>query len=104
MKKTALALISVSLVAGCFLPEGVTEEDLISFDAAVASIGCDLADDSDYLPVEFQTGMPREKLITIAQYKVDQDEAVTLSNGGVRLKTGACAPAPDPAPEPDAAT
>ncbi|MBT55895.1 MAG: hypothetical protein CMF72_21165 [Mameliella sp.] len=97
MKKNAFALIAAVLVAGCILPEGVTEEDLLSFDAAVASIGCDLADERDYLPVELQTGMPREKLVTIAQYKVEQEEAVTLSNGGVRIKTGACAPAAAPA-------
>ncbi|SNS27112.1 hypothetical protein [Antarctobacter heliothermus] len=97
MKKNAFALVAAVLVAGCILPEGVTEEDLLSFDAAVASIGCDLADESDYLPVELQTGMPREKLVTIAQYKVEQEEAVTLSNGGVRIKTGACAPTPAPA-------
>lgn len=104
MKRTAFALVSVGLIAGCVLPEGVTEEDLSAFDAAVASIGCDLADESDYLPVELQTGMPREKLITVAQFKVEQKEAVALSNGGVRLVTGACAPKAEPAAEPAAAT
>ncbi|WP_323770114.1 hypothetical protein [Antarctobacter sp.] len=98
MKKTAIAMVAVALVSGCILPEGVTEEDLLSFDAAVTSIGCDLATESDYLPVELQTGMPREKLVTVAQYKVDQGEAVTLSNGGVRLVTGACAPKTEAAP------
>lgn len=98
MKKNAFALVvAAAALAGCILPEGVTEEDLLSFDAAVASIGCDLADESDYLPVELQTGMPREKLVTIAQYKVEQEEAVSLSNGGVRITTGACAPTPAPA-------
>jgi hypothetical protein len=95
MKKTVFALMSLPFLAGCFLPEGVTEEDLVAFDAAVASIGCDLVDDSDYLPVELQTGMPREKLIVVAQYKVEQKQAAPLSNGGVRLLTGPCAPAPE---------
>lgn len=104
MKKNAFALVAVALVAGCFLPEGVTEEDLLSFDTAVASIGCDLVNESDYLPVELQTGMPREKLLTIAQYKVEQKQAVALSNGGVRLVTGTCAPAPEPAAAPAAAS
>ncbi|SMX36633.1 hypothetical protein [Maliponia aquimaris] len=92
MKKTLFALVAAMPLAGCVLPEGVAEEDLAVFDAAVASIGCDLVDESDYLPVELQTGMPREKLISIAQYKVEQKQAVSLSNGGVRLLTGACAP------------
>ena len=104
MKKTILALTGVTLVSGCFLPEGVTEEDLVIYDSAVASIGCDLVDESDYLPVELQTGMPREKLVTISQYKVEQDQASPLSNGGVRLVTGPCAPQPAPATEAPAAT
>lgn len=98
MKRYAFALVATGLVSGCFLPEGVTEEDLAAFDAAVASIGCDLVNESDYLPVELQTGMPREKVVTISQYKVEQKEAVPLSNGGVRLQTGACAPKTEPAP------
>ncbi|MCA0954830.1 hypothetical protein [Mameliella sediminis] len=98
MKKFAFALGAVAFVSGCILPEGVTEEDLAAFDAAVASIGCDLVNESDYLPVELQTGMPREKVVTISQYKVEQKEAVALSNGGVRLVTGTCAPKTEPAP------
>lgn len=97
MKKTMFALSALTLAAACVLPEGVTETDLAAWDAAVASIGCDLANESDYLPVELQTGLPRQKLIEIAQYKVNNDQAVQLSNGGVRLVTGACAPAPAPA-------
>ncbi|MGP6085528.1 hypothetical protein [Antarctobacter jejuensis] len=104
MKRNAFALVAAGLIAGCVLPEGVTDEDLSAFDAAVTSIGCDLVDESDYLPVELQTGMPREKLITVSQYKVAQKEAVSLSNGGVRLVTGACAPKVDPAATPAAAT
>jgi hypothetical protein len=98
MKKYVYALGAATLMSGCILPEGVTEEDLLSFDAAVSSIGCDLATEADYMPVELQTGMPREKLITVAQYKVEQKEAVALSNGGVRLVTGSCAPKVDAAP------
>lgn len=101
MKHYGFALGAALLLSGCFLPEGVTEEDLLAFDAAVVSIGCELATEADYLPVELQTGMPREKLITVAQYKVEQNEAVGLSNGGVRLITGRCAP--EPVAEPAAA-
>lgn len=103
MKKTLIALIAVMPLAGCVLPEGVEEGDLAAFDSAVASIGCDLVDESDYQPVELQTGMPREKLIAIAQYKVEQKQAASLSNGGVRLLTGACTPKPQVAEAPAAA-
>lgn len=98
MKRNAFALLAAGLLSACFLPEGVTEEDIVAFDAAVASIGCDLVNESDYLPVELQTGMPREKLLTISQYKVEQEQAVPLSNGGVRLVTGPCAPETEAAP------
>ena len=93
MKKIACGLAALALTAACVIPpKDVTEADLANFDAAVASIGCDLVGESDYLPVELQTGLPREKVIEVAQYKVAQDQAVGLENGGVRLITGGCAP------------
>ena len=92
MKKTFAAFAALTLIAACVPPEGVTPEDLAAFDEAVASIGCELNTETDYLPVELQTGMTREKLIEVAQYKVTRDEAVSLSNGGVRSIVGACAP------------
>lgn len=94
----ALALLAGPL-AGCIAPEGVTDQDLANFDTAVASIGCDLVNTSDYLPVELQTGLPRDKVIEVAQYRVTQDQAVKLSNGGIRLTTGRCTPAPEPVVE-----
>jgi len=99
MKKLALTLSAAALTAGCIPPEGVTQEDLLLWDAAVASIGCDLVDETDYLPVELQTGLPREKVIEVAEFKVSQREAANLTNGGVRLMTGTCAP-PEPEAEP----
>lgn len=90
MKKTVSLLAAAGLTAACLPPQGVTKEDLALWDAAVASIGCDLVDESDYQPVELQTGMPREKLQDVAQYKINTKEAVSLSNGGVRLVTGSC--------------
>ena len=98
MKKTVAALAALTLTAACVPPQGVTDEDLARFDAAVASIGCDLSTESDYLPVELQTGLSREKIMEIAQYRVNQKAALPLSSGGVRLITGACASkAPDAA-------
>ena len=106
MKKTFAALAAIGLTAACVPPQGVTQEDMARWDAAVASIGCDLVDEGDYLPVELQTGMPREKITEIAQYKVSIKEAVGLSNGGVRLVTGTCTPSapaePAAAPAPQA--
>ncbi len=92
MNKIFAAFATLSLTAACVLPEGVTEQDLAAFDAAVASIGCELSTETDYLPVELQTGMTREKLIEVAQYKVSREQAVSLPNGGVRSVVGACQP------------
>jgi hypothetical protein len=87
------ALGALSLVAACVMPpQGVSQEDIANFDLAVASIGCDLAGESDYLPVELQTGLTREQVIQVAQFRVAGEAAVALENGGVRLITGACAP------------
>ncbi|MCC1492303.1 hypothetical protein [Cognatishimia sp. F0-27] len=95
-KRIALLAAGLMTAAGCVLPpEDVTQEDLALFDAALASIGCDLVGESDYLPVELQSGLPRAKVIEVAQYRVAREEAVMLSNGGVRLVTGACAPDAD---------
>ena len=97
MNKTLAALAAAGLTAACVPPQGVNQDDLLKWDAAVTSIGCDLVDDSDYLPVELQTGLPREKVQEIAQYKINTKEAVSLTNGGVRLVTGACTPQEAPA-------
>jgi hypothetical protein len=95
MKKTLAAFAALTLVSGCLFvlpPKDVTDEDLLNFDAALVSIGCKLETETDYLPVELQTGLTREKLIEVAQYKVELEEAVALESGGVRLITGACTP------------
>lgn len=85
---TALLLV----LAGCDVPpEGTSVEDAARFEAAVASIGCDLVGESDYLPVELQTGLTREQSTGMASYLVATDRAVRLSTGGIRVTTGACA-------------
>ncbi len=107
MMNKCLALLPISALAGCVLalpPKGTDEADLRAFDDAVASIGCDLVTEADYLPVELQTGMAREQLLKIAQYKVRAGDAVALENGGLRLVTGSCTPAEPEAPaQPQAA-
>lgn len=98
MKKTVFSLAALGLTTACVLPpKDVSKEELAAFDAAVISIGCDLVGESDYQPVELQTGLTREKLVEVAQYRIATEEAVQLENGGVRLQTGSCAP--EPAPE-----
>ncbi|MCT4609124.1 MAG: hypothetical protein N4A70_07945 [Pelagimonas sp.] len=98
MKKIAFTFAALGLTSACVMaPENVTAEDLVAFDEAVASIGCDLVGESDYLPVELQTGLTREKVIEVAQYKVAREEAVSLSNGGVRSVVGACTVPEEPA-------
>tara|TARA_R110000868_G_scaffold49287_3_gene159132 strand:+ start:90974 stop:91276 length:303 start_codon:yes stop_codon:yes gene_type:complete len=87
------ALVALVALAGCGapvpqdLPAGASE----NFDAAVASIGCELRNERDYLPVELQTGMSREQTVAMAQHKMATKDAVPLDGGAVRLVTGSCA-------------
>ncbi|MFW2586865.1 hypothetical protein [Sagittula sp. SSi028] len=103
MKNALAGLSLVVLTAGCvelgMAPEGTTPEILAAWDSAVASVGCSLISEKDYLPVELQTGLPREKVIEIAQYKVAREQAVSLENGGVESVVGVCAPVAEPAAE-----
>lgn len=94
MTRVLGSLAGLGLLAACALPpDGVKPDDLVAFDAAVASVGCDLVGESDYLPVELQTGLTREQVVETAQFRLANEQAVALENGGVRLITGACAPA-----------
>ena len=86
-KKAAFQKITYATLA---MPPDDPRHD--AFDEAVASIGCDLVDETDYLPVELQTGLTREQVIEVAQFRLAAEQAVSLSNGGIRLITGACAP------------
>jgi hypothetical protein len=81
----------VSLAACDVPPEGTTPENVAEYELAVASIGCELVSDSDYLPVEFQAGLTREQSTAITAYMLSTDKAERLANGGVKLTTGACA-------------
>lgn len=92
MKKMFAGLSMLLATAACVPPQGVNEASLAAFDAAVTSIGCTLETERQYLPVELQTGLTREKLQEVAQYRVSRKEAVMLESGGMRLITGSCAP------------
>ena len=58
---------------------------------SVATIGCEMKYDSDYLPVELQAGITRQQALDITSYMLANDKAVNLPDGGVKLTTGACA-------------
>ena len=78
-------------LTGCALPpDGVSQQDIANYEAAVASIGCVLKHESDYLPVELQTGLNREQTLAVTKYQLAADRAVSLEDGGVKLTTGAC--------------
>ncbi|WP_338548472.1 hypothetical protein [Roseovarius phycicola] len=90
--KVVLATSGALALAGCAVPpQGTTAQDVTSFEAAVASIGCVLHTEADYLPVELQTGLTREQTQSMAAYVLTAKRAVRLENGGVKLTTGACA-------------
>ncbi len=82
----------VFLAGGCALPpEGVSAEDVAEYKSAVASIGCEMVSESDYLPVELQAGLTRDQAKDITAYLLASGEAERLENGGAKLTTGACA-------------
>jgi len=87
---SAMALLA--LTAACAIPpQGVDKDMLAEFDMAVASIGCRLVTEPDYLAVEFQTGLTREQMQGVAAYKLTAKQAERLESGGIVLTTGACA-------------
>lgn len=83
-----LALLTA---AACAMPpQGVPGDAVTAYDAAVASIGCNLRTEKDYLPVELQTGMNREQVLEMTAFKIANKQAVKLPDGTVQLQTGAC--------------
>lgn len=92
LRRSALAMMAIPLVAACAVPPtGVPTDANAAYDAAVASIGCNLRTERDYLPVEIQTGMTREQVLKMTEYKLATKKAVKEPDGGVKLTTGACA-------------
>ena len=87
-----IGLSGLMLLGACALPpQGVSREQISAYEAAVASIGCEMAHESDYLPVELQAGLSRQQALDITAYEIAAGRAVRLSDGGVKLTTGACA-------------
>ncbi len=86
------AFVGAFLLSGCALPpDGVNQQNIADYEVAVASIGCRMVSEADYLPVELQTGLTREQTRAITAYQVAAERAVKLPGGGVKLTTGACA-------------
>ena len=93
MKVRFAALVfALGPLAACALPpQDVSRQNIADYEAAVASIGCVLVNESDYLPVELQAGLTRQQALDITKYQLAAGNAVRLSTGGVKLTTGACA-------------
>ena len=66
-------------------------DKVASYDEAVASIGCAMVGESDYMAVEFQADLTREESTTITAQKLAAGKAVKLPEGGARITDGACA-------------
>lgn len=92
MKSPRVFFVVASFLAvGCTpLPDGVTKEMMATYDAAVASIGCDIITDRHYLPLELQTGFSREQLIEMGRYRIATDAGLPIVGGGMRLYSGEC--------------
>ncbi len=87
-----LAAACLGLTAACALPpQGVSQQDLVLYDTAAASIGCAMVTESDYLAAGIQTGLTRQQLLDITAYRLSSGGAERLPGGGVKLTTGACA-------------
>jgi len=88
-----VGLAGMMALAGCDIPpQGTSLEDVTRFQTAVASIGCDMVGESDYLPVELQAGLTRQQVTDLVGYHLATGKAVDLADGGVRLTVGACVP------------
>jgi hypothetical protein len=96
MMRYRFGFLGAALVAlaGCDAPpEGTSVEDIANYQAAVASIGCEMRGESDYLPVEFQAGLTRDQTVALTAYHIATEQAVKMEDGTVRLTVGGCAPA-----------
>lgn len=92
LHRFAFAGLSLPVLAGCALPpDGTTAQNIADYETAVASIGCQMIGESDYLPVELQAGLTRQQALDITKYQLAAGNAEKLPGGGVKLTTGACA-------------
>ncbi|NIY99781.1 MAG: hypothetical protein HWE37_04095 [Rhodobacteraceae bacterium] len=99
MLKNCLAVLPLVATAGCLAlpPKGVEDQQMLAFDDAVDSIGCALDYEADYLAVELQTGLTREQIQQVANYRIAGGNGERTETGGFRLTSGACTPVAEPA-------
>ncbi len=91
-KTIGLGLAAMLMLAACDTPpSGTTPQDLENYQAAVASLGCSLVTEPDYLAVAFQTGLTRDQVMEMTQFQLASRRAETLPEGGIKLTTGVCA-------------
>ena len=94
MIRTLAALSALAVLAACddvATAPGQARVDMAELDAAIASIGCVMAYERHFLPVELQTGLEREQIQRVLQRKLFLGQATRLEEGGIQLTTGACA-------------
>ena len=95
LTRVTMAMIGTLFVTGCALPpDGVSKQNIADYEVAVASIGCEMVGESDYLPVELQAGLTRQQATDLVAYHLGTEKAVELESGGVRLIVGECTPEP----------
>tara|TARA_R110002012_G_scaffold156551_1_gene317587 strand:+ start:1272 stop:1574 length:303 start_codon:yes stop_codon:yes gene_type:complete len=91
-RMAGLVVVPGLFLAACDVPPtGTTAEDVANYEAAVASIGCNLITEPDYLAVAFQTGLTRDQVMEMTQFQLAARRAETLPEGGIKLTTGVCA-------------
>jgi len=90
MKRAVMLLSPLALTACVMPPEGVDEAAVLRFNDAVLSMGCELVTEPHYLATELQTGLTRDQVIGMIQYKLALDEAMPKDGGGYEFTTGAC--------------
>ncbi len=86
-----LAGAGVLLAACATPPTGTSAADLANYEAAVASLGCTLVTEPDYLAVGIQTGLTRAQVLGMTHYQLMSRRAESLPEGGIKLTTGVCA-------------
>lgn len=91
-KPLGLGLAAMLAIAACAMPpSGTSPQDLENYQAAVASLGCTMVTEPDYLAVAFQTGLTRDQVMEMTQFQLASRRAETLPEGGIKLTTGVCA-------------
>lgn len=95
MKKTmmlsALGLVASAGLAFADLPEGVSQADIDSFEAAMLASQCNVTNENMAGAVEDVTGFSQDKLTSIVIWMAGEDRVqFTTDPDGLRLISEAC--------------